>query len=83
VAVGQPRCVGPVVGTSGGGGLVKRATMASVAVAVLGVVAAIITAIAVFVVVLVPVAIGATISAIGRARRRGRRWLGRRDVALV
>jgi hypothetical protein len=51
--------------------------MASAAVAVLTVVAAAITAIVIFVVVLVPVATGAVVTVIGRARRRGRRWLGR------
>jgi hypothetical protein len=76
VAVGRPWCVGPAVGTSGGGGLARRATTASAAVAVLAVVAAAITAIAVFVVVLVPVAIGAVVSVIGWTRRRGRRCLG-------
>jgi hypothetical protein len=76
VAVGRPRCVGPTVGTNGGGGLARRATTASAAIALLAVVAAAITAIAVFV-VLVPVATGAAVSAIGWARRRGRRWLGR------
>jgi hypothetical protein len=65
-----------------GGGLAKRATTADAAVAVLAVVAAAITAIAVFVVVLVPVVIGATVSAIGRVRRRGRRWLGRRGHSV-
>jgi hypothetical protein len=79
VAVGRPRCVGPAVGTSGGGGLARRATMASAVVAVL---AAAITAIAIFVVVLVPVATGAVVSAIGWARRRGRRWLGRRGRSV-
>jgi hypothetical protein len=53
--------------------------MASAAIAV---VAAAITTIAIFVVVLVPVATGAAISAIGRARRRGRRWLGRRGCSI-
>jgi hypothetical protein len=72
VAVGQPRCVGPAVGTSGGGGLAARATTASTAVAVLTVVAATITAITVFVVVLVPLGTGAVVSAIGQARLRGR-----------
>jgi hypothetical protein len=78
VAVGRPRCVGPIVGTSGGGGLARRATTTSVAVAVLAVVAAIIITIAVFVIVLVLIAIGAAVFVIGRARRRGRpgtqRW---------
>jgi hypothetical protein len=76
VAVGRTRCVGPAVGTSGGGGLTRRATTTSTTGAVLAVVAAAITAIAVFVVGLGPVAIGATVAAMGRARRRGRRWLG-------
>jgi hypothetical protein len=78
VAVGRPRCVGPAVGTSGGGGLARRATTASAAVAVLVVVAVAITAIVVFVVVLVLVATGTAVSAIERARRHGRWWLGRR-----
>jgi hypothetical protein len=77
VAVGWPRCVGTAVGTSGGGGLARRATTASTAGAVLAVVAAAITVIAVFVVVLGPVATGAVVVVIGRARRRGRRWLDR------
>jgi hypothetical protein len=78
VAVGRPRCVGPAVGTSGSGGLARRATTTSTAIAVLVVVAAAITAIAVFIVVLVPVAICAAVSAIGRARWHGRRWLSHR-----
>jgi hypothetical protein len=78
VVVGQSQCIGPTVGTSGGGGLARRVTMASAAVAVLAIVAATITAIAVFVVVLVPVATGAAVSAIGRVRRCGRWWFGRR-----
>jgi hypothetical protein len=73
VVVGQSRCVGPAIGTSGGGGLARRATTTSATVAVLAVVA---TAITVFVVVLVSVAIGATVFTIGRARRCGRWWLG-------
>jgi hypothetical protein len=77
VAVGQPRCVGPAVGTSGGSGLSRRATTASAVVAVLVVAAAAITAIVVFVVVLVPVATGAAVSTIGWVRQRGRRWLDR------
>jgi hypothetical protein len=52
VAVGRPRCVGPAVGTSGGGGLARRATMTFATGAVLAVVPAAITAIAVFVVIL-------------------------------
>jgi hypothetical protein len=76
VAVGRPRCVGPVVGTSWGGGLVRRAITAFVTVVVLAVVATAITAIAVFVVVLVPVVISAAVSTIGRVRRCGRQWLG-------
>jgi hypothetical protein len=48
VAVGQPRCVGPTVGTSGGSGLVRRVTTTLAAGVVLAVVAAAITAIAVF-----------------------------------
>jgi hypothetical protein len=82
VVVGRPRCVGRAVGTNGGGGLARRASTASAAVAVLAVVAAVITAIVVFVVVLVLVATGAAVSAIGRARRRGRRWLGRRGYRV-
>jgi hypothetical protein len=77
VAVGQPRCVGPAVGTSGGGGLARRATTASAASAVLAVVAAAITAVAVFVVILGSVATSATVVAMGRVSRRGRWWLGR------
>jgi hypothetical protein len=69
VVVGRPWCVGPAVGTSGDGGLARRATTASTAVVVLAVVSADITAIAVFVVVLVSVDTGAAVSAIGRARR--------------
>jgi hypothetical protein len=65
VVVGRPRCVGPAVLTSGGGGLARRATTASAAIAVLAVVAAVITAIAVFVVVLVLVATGVAVFAIG------------------
>jgi hypothetical protein len=78
VAVGRPQCVGPAVGTNGGSGLARRATTASAAGAVLVVVAAAITAIAVFVVILGLVATGAAVAAMGRVRRRGRRWLGRR-----
>jgi hypothetical protein len=82
VAVGQPRSLGPAVGTSGGGGLARRATTASATGAILAVVAAAITAIAVFVVVLGPVATGAAVAAMGRARRRGRRWFGRRGRSV-
>jgi hypothetical protein len=78
VAVGQPRCVGPAVGTSGGGGLARRDTMASTVGAVLAVVAVAITAIAVFVVILGPIATDAAVAAMGRARWHERRWLGRR-----
>jgi hypothetical protein len=78
VAIGRPRCVGMTGGTNGGGGLARRATTTSAAGAVLAVVAAAITAIAMFVVVLGPVATGVAVSAIGRVRRCGRRWLGRR-----
>jgi hypothetical protein len=78
VAVGRSRCVGPAGGTSGGSGLTRRATTASFAGVVLAVVATAITAITVFVVVLGPVVTGAVVSPIGRARQRGRRWLGRR-----
>jgi hypothetical protein len=76
VAVGQPQCIGSTVGTSGGNGLARRATMASVAYAVLVIVAAAITAIVVFVVILGPVATGATVAAMGWARWRERRGLG-------
>jgi hypothetical protein len=79
VAVGRPQCVGPAVRTSGGRGLTRRATTTSGTVAVLTVVAAAITDITIFIVVHVPVA---TVSAIGRARRRGRRWLGRRGRSV-
>jgi hypothetical protein len=75
VVVGQPRCVGLAVGTSGGDGLARRATTASTAGVVLAVVVVAITAIAVFVVILGPVV---AVAVMGRARRRGRRWLGRR-----
>jgi hypothetical protein len=68
VAVGRPRCVGPAVGTSGGGGLARRATTAS------AVVAAAITAIVVSVIGLGPVATGVAVAAMGRARR----WHGHR-----
>jgi hypothetical protein len=61
VAVGQPWCVGSTVGTSGGGGLARRATTASTAGAVLVVVATAITAITVFVVILGPVATGTAV----------------------
>jgi hypothetical protein len=70
VAVGRPRCVGPTVGTSGGGGLARKAITASTVIAVLAFVAAAITAIVIFVIVLVPVVTGAAVSAIGWARRR-------------
>jgi hypothetical protein len=79
VVVGRPWCVGPAVRTSGDGGLARRATMTSAAVVV---VATTITAIAVFVIVLVPFATGAAVSAIGRARRCGRRRLGRRGRSV-
>jgi hypothetical protein len=82
VTVSRPRCVGPAIGTSGGGGLARRATTASTAVAVLAVVTATITAIEVFIVVLVPVATGAAISTIGRARRCGRWWLSHRGHSV-
>jgi hypothetical protein len=55
VAVGRPQCIGPTVRTSGGGGLARRATTTSVAIAVLTVVATAITAIAVFLFRLPPV----------------------------
>jgi hypothetical protein len=77
VAIGRPRRVGLTVGTSGGGGLARRATTASATGAVLVVVAVAITAIAVFVMILGPVATGAAVATMGWARRRGRRWLGR------
>jgi hypothetical protein len=54
--------------------------MATATDAVLAVLAASMTAIAVFVVVLDPVATGATVAVIGRARRCGRRQLGRRGL---
>jgi hypothetical protein len=60
VAVGRPWCVGPAVGTSGGGGLARRSITTSVASVVLAVVAAAITAIVVFVVILRPIAAVAT-----------------------
>jgi hypothetical protein len=78
VPVGRPRCVGPAVRTSWGGGLARRATTASVVGAILTVVVAAITIIAVFVVILGPVATGAVVVAMGWARWRGRWWLGRR-----
>jgi hypothetical protein len=83
VAVGWPQCVGPAVRTSGGGGLARRDTMTSAAGAVFTIVAAVITAIAIFVVILGPVATGAAVAAMGRARRRGRRWLGCRGCNVV
>jgi hypothetical protein len=73
VVVGRSRCVGPVIRTSGGGGLAKRAIMASTVVACLVVVVAVITTITVFVVILVSVTTGAAVSTIRRARRCGRR----------
>jgi hypothetical protein len=78
VVIGRPWCVGPVVETSGGGGLARRATMAPAASAVLAVVAAAITAIAVFILIPRPVATGAAVAAMGRVRWRGRRRLGHR-----
>jgi hypothetical protein len=66
----------------GGGGLARRATTASAAVAVLAVVAATITAIVVFVIVLVPIATSVAVSAMGRVRWRGGRWLGRRGRSV-
>jgi hypothetical protein len=81
VVVGRPRCVGPVVETSGGGGLIRRATTTAAAGAVLAVVAATITAIAIFVVGLGPIATDATVATVatmGRVRRRGGWWLGHR-----
>jgi hypothetical protein len=79
----MPRCVGPVVRTSGGGGLARRATTAPAAGVVLAVVATASTVSAVFVVILGPVASGG--GGLGRARRCGRRWLGhrRRNVGVV
>jgi hypothetical protein len=73
-----PACVGPAVGISGGGGLARRATMASAAGAILAIVAATSTAIAVFIVIFGPIATDAAVAAMGRARQRGRRRLGRR-----
>jgi hypothetical protein len=61
-----------------GRGLARRATTASAACVVLTVVATAITAIAVFIVILGLVATGVAVAAMGWARRRGRRWLGRR-----
>jgi hypothetical protein len=78
VAVGWLRCIGPTVGTSGGGGLIRRATMASAVGTVLAVVTTAITAIAVFVVGFGLVATSATDATMGWVRWRGRRWLGRR-----
>jgi hypothetical protein len=77
VVVGRARCVGPSVRISGGSGLVRRSPTAFAAGAVLAVVAAVITAIAIFVVILGLVATGVAVAVMGRARRRGRRWLGR------
>jgi hypothetical protein len=57
--------------------------MTSAAGAVFTIVAAVITAIAIFVVILGPVATGAAVAAMGRARRRGRRWLGCRGCNVV
>jgi hypothetical protein len=57
-----------------GGGLARRDTTTSVVGAILAVVPAAITAIMVFVGILGPVT---TVAVMGRARRRGRRWLGR------
>jgi hypothetical protein len=78
VTIGRPRCVDPVVGTSGGGGLARRATTTSATGAVLAIVFTTITAIVAFVVILETIATGAAVAAMGRARRRGRRWLGHR-----
>jgi hypothetical protein len=80
VAIGRPRCVDPTVGTSGGGGLARRATTVSAAGAVLAVMSAAITAIAVFVVGLGLVATDAVVAAMGRARWRGGQWLGHRGL---
>jgi hypothetical protein len=82
VAIGRLRCVGPTVGTSGGGGLAIRATTASAAVGVLVIVAAATITIAVFIVILVLVATGVAVSAIGRVRRRGKWWLGSRGRSV-
>jgi hypothetical protein len=41
VAVGRARCVGPTVGTSGGGGMARRAITPSIAGVVLAIVAAV------------------------------------------
>jgi hypothetical protein len=78
MAVGRPWCIGPAVETRGGGGLARRATTTSTAGVVLAVVAATITAIVVFVVIVGPIANDDVVAAMGRARRRGRWWLGRR-----
>jgi hypothetical protein len=77
VAVGRPWCVGAAIKISGSGGLARRVTTTSAVDAVLTLVAAAITSIAVFVVILGPVATGVAVVAMGRARRRGRQWLGR------
>jgi hypothetical protein len=77
-AVHRARCIGPTVGTSGGGGLARRPTTTSAASVVLVVMAVAITAIVVFVAILGSVATGAIVATMGQARRRGRRWLGRR-----
>jgi hypothetical protein len=68
VAVGQPRCVGPAVGTNGGSGLARRATTTSVAGVVLVVVATASTAIVIFIVILGPVATCAAIVVMGQVR---------------
>jgi hypothetical protein len=80
VAVGRPRCVGPAIGTSGGGGLARRATIAPAADAVLVIVSAAITVIVVFVVIPGPVA---AVASMGWVRRRGRRCLAAGDAILV
>jgi hypothetical protein len=81
--VATKACVGPAVGISGGGGLARRATTTSAAGAILAIVAATSTAIAVFVVILGPIATSAAVAAMGRARQRGRRRLGRQGHNIV
>jgi hypothetical protein len=71
VVISQPWHVGSAVRGSGGGGLARRAIMATTAVVVPAVVA---TAIAVLVVVLVPVATVAAVATVGWARRHGGWW---------
>jgi nitrate reductase NapE component len=68
VVIGRPRCIGLAIGTSGGGGLARRAPTTSAVGTVLVVVVIAITTIAVLVVGLGPVATGAAVTAMGRAR---------------